>query len=174
MFAVHDVPQPTPQPTSTQDVAPPPTPLTPAAERTIPTLTVIRPGTEPPTPAPATPASVKSWATGTAAPWLSGMFLPPDIVKQDRPSLQKIHRYGKGGTQTLDNGPLRLVSRAWSWFALYHTARGYLRGWLMERPVRGVVFTTLVITAAYIPETRAVLTVVLWPAHEVIDLLTNY
>jgi hypothetical protein len=177
MSAAHQ-PNTQPAPATATGPATPPAPPVPLAEQTIPNLTVVRPDTPQPPPVPAEPVpsnqdKAKAWLTGTAAPWTREAFVPPDIVRHDRPSLQKLHSYGKDGTQTVD-GPLRLISRAWSWFAMYHAARGYTRAWLIERPIRGVVFATLVIIAAIIPETRAVLTIALWPAHQVIELITDF
>jgi len=192
MSAVHELPQPTPA--STTDRARPPVPPETDVEKTIPNIPAIRPDTHlSVVPASGTtgPAGddadgpgragagspvdrAKAWAEDTAKPWLRDTFSPPDIATKDQPSLQKIRRYGKENTQTPDVPVLRAVSEAWSWIAMYHAARGYTRAWLMERPVRAVVFLALLITASLLPGTRAVLTVLLWPAHTAIELLTNY
>ncbi|MFE5565995.1 hypothetical protein ACFQ68_13495 [Amycolatopsis japonica] len=192
MSAVHELPQPTPA--STTDQARRPVPPETDVEKTIP-IPAIRPDTHlsvvpPPDTTGATgpvedvtggpdgggsPVDrARSWTEGVAKPWAKDLFGPPDIATQDRPSLQKLRRYGKENTQTPDVPVLRAASQAWSWIAMYHAARGYTRAWLMERPVRAVVFLALLITASLLPGTRAVLTVLLWPAHTAIELLTNY
>uniref|UniRef100_UPI003F49083E hypothetical protein n=1 Tax=Amycolatopsis sp. CA-293810 TaxID=3239926 RepID=UPI003F49083E len=196
MSAVHELPQPTPA--STTDQARRPVPPETDVEKTMP-IPAIRPDTHlsvvPPPAATGVPGPAgntanateaedtgpgslvdraKTWSEDTAKPWAKGMFGPPDIATKDRPSLQKLRRYGKDNPQTPDVPVLRAASQAWSWIAMYHAARGYTRAWLMERPVRAVVFIALLITASLLPGTRTVLTVLLWPAHTVIELLTNY
>ncbi|EME61929.1 hypothetical protein H074_09595, partial [Amycolatopsis decaplanina DSM 44594] len=118
MSAVHELPQPTPA--STTDRAQPPVPPETDVEKTIP-IPAIRPDTHlrvvpPPGTADATgPAGdvtsdaagtggspvdrARSWTEGVAKSWAKDMFGPPDIATKDRPSLQKIHRYGKENTQ---------------------------------------------------------------------------
>ncbi|MBE1580474.1 hypothetical protein ACFORH_43085 [Amycolatopsis roodepoortensis] len=195
MSAVHELPQPTPA--STTDQARPPVPPETDMEKTIPNIPAIRPDTHlsvVPPPGTSGPAGdnwigtgepvgdsggspvdrAKAWTEDVAKPWAKDLFGPPDIATKDRPSLQKLRRYGKENTQTPNVPVLRAASQAWSWIAMYHAARGYTRAWLMERPVRAVVFLALLITASLLPGTRTVLTVLLWPAHTVIELLTNY
>ncbi|UJW36947.1 hypothetical protein L3Q67_45110 (plasmid) [Saccharothrix sp. AJ9571] len=177
MSSVHDAPYP---PTSTPDTAAAPTPH--PAEQTIPNLMIVRDGTAP-VPAPEAEVSVsrvaelKAKASAKLDPLAKKsreLVVPPDIVTKDLPSLAKIREYGRAGTAVPETGPLRAASKTWSWFAMYHAARGYLRAWLMQRPSRAAVFLALVVLAALIPATRVVLTVLLWPAHQVIELITNF
>jgi hypothetical protein len=119
------------------------------------------------------PERVKTWVQDTALPWARDLVVPPDIVTEDQPSLRKLHEYGRSGQQVPDKGVLRTVSRVWSLFAIYHAARGALRGWLMARPARAAVFLALLVTTALIPDGRRVLTLALWPAHTAIARLTN-
>lgn len=100
-------------------------------------------------------------------------FRPPDIWSTDRPALSKLVAYGRHGQQVPDGGVARAAATAWSWFAALNAALGYARAWITERPSRTAVAAALVVLAALIPQTRAVLTVALWPAHTAIDLITD-
>ncbi|OLZ51679.1 hypothetical protein BS329_15555 [Amycolatopsis coloradensis] len=166
MSAVHDEQQPAGT-TTTTDVVTGEHPAQPRPEH----LQVIDPDSEPPL--PPVKERITDFVTNKALPRCRSMFVPPDFITQDRPSLKKVHAYGKHGQQVPDEGLLRLVARAWSWFAMYHEGRGALRGWLMSNPSRACVFVALLITTALIPEGRMVLTWLLWPAHTVIELLTD-
>lgn len=100
-------------------------------------------------------------------------FTPPDVWSKPRPSLREITHYGRYGQQIPDDGLARAASVAWSWLATVNATVAYAWQWVTERPSRTTVALVLVTLAALVPTTRAVLTVLLWPAHTGIELITN-
>ena len=128
-------------------------------------------GIEPETPLPPMERVLADWRAALLA-LVKRHFGPPDVWKDDSPSVKKVVNYGRFGQQVPDR--LRPVAVVWSWFAAYHVARGHLRAWLMARPARAVVSTAVVVGVSLTPEGRQVLTYLLWPEHEVIHLITNW
>lgn len=101
-------------------------------------------------------------------------FTPPDIWSKGRPSLLDVVNYGRYGQQVPDEGMARTAARAWSWFAALNAAVAYAWQWVTERPSRTTIAVVLVVLSTLVPAARAVLTVLLWPAHTAIELITDY
>ncbi len=101
-------------------------------------------------------------------------FTPPDIWSKGRPSLLDIVNHGRYGQQVPDEGMARTAARAWSWFAALNAAVAYAWQWVTERPSRTTIAVALVVLSTLVPAARAVLTVLLWPAHTAIELITDY
>lgn len=68
-------------------------------------------------------------------PLMSG-FTPPDIVRQDRPSLRKVWAYGARGAYTAESGSWRAAGRLYSFAASAAIGVLYYLAWLVERPSR--------------------------------------
>lgn len=98
---------------------------------------------------------------------------PPDIWSVDRPALSKIVNYGRYGQQVPDEGMARAAARAWSWFAVINAAVAYAWQWVTERPSRTTIAVALVVLSTLVPAARTALTVLLWPAHTAIELITD-
>lgn len=98
---------------------------------------------------------------------------PPDIWSKGRPSLLDIVNHGRYGQQVPDEGMARTAARAWSWFAALNAAVAYGWQWTTERPSRALITAALVVLAALVPQTRAVMTLLLWPAYTGIELITD-
>lgn len=101
-------------------------------------------------------------------------FTPPDIWSADRPALSKLVNYGRYGQQVPDDGAARAAARAWSVFAALNAAAAYAWQWVTERPSRTTIALLLVVLASLVPAARAVLTVLAWPAHTAITVLTDF
>ncbi|MGW9310667.1 hypothetical protein ACWGPQ_21930 [Saccharomonospora azurea] len=101
-------------------------------------------------------------------------FTPPDIWSRGRPSLLDVVNHGRYGQQVPDEGLARAAAKAWSWFAALNAAVAYVWQWVTERPSRTTIAVGLVVLASLVPTARAALTVLLWPAHTVIEILTDF
>ncbi|TLW89259.1 hypothetical protein FFT09_22760 [Saccharomonospora piscinae] len=101
-------------------------------------------------------------------------FTPPDIWSEDRPALSKVVNYGRYGQQVPDEGAARAAATAWSWFAALNAAVSYAWQWVTERPSRTTIAVALVVLASLVPAARTALTVLLWPAHTAIELITDH
>lgn len=99
---------------------------------------------------------------------------PPDIWSKGRPSLLDVVNHGRYGQQVPDEGLARAAAKAWSWFAALNAAVAYVWQWVTERPSRTTIAVVLVVLSTLVPAARAVLTVLLWPAHTAIELITDY
>lgn len=101
-------------------------------------------------------------------------FTPPDIWSKGRPSLLDVVNHGRYGQQVPDEGLARAAAKAWSWFAALNAAVAYVWQWVTERPSRTTIAVALVVLASLVPTARAALTVLLWPAHTAIELITDH
>lgn len=99
---------------------------------------------------------------------------PPDVWNEDRPALVKMWRYARYSEQFPPTGPARWAAIGYRALASVYDARDYTKCWLRERPARAVIVAGLVALAALFPPTRMLLTVLLTPAHVLIELITNY
>lgn len=99
---------------------------------------------------------------------------PPDIWSKGRPSLLDVVNHGRYGQQVPDEGLARAAAKAWSWFAALNAAVAYAWQWVTERPSRTTIAVVLVVLASLVPAARTALTVLLWPAHTAIELITDY
>jgi len=99
---------------------------------------------------------------------------PPDIVRQDRPSLGKMWRHARHGSYAAGNHITRVLGVTYALFALVYTAWQYLKAWVAERPTRAAIAAVVLTVAAATPLGRDVLTVALWLPAQLIHLLTNF
>lgn len=89
---------------------------------------------------------IKAWRVAMAA-----LFTPPDIVRTDRPSLQKAWAYASRGEWTSPTGAPRRAGQVYAWFAISAKAALYTLDWIIERPARAVTAAALVALFAQFP-----------------------
>lgn len=86
------------------------------------------------------------WARDVGA-----LFTPPDIVRKDRPSLQKAWAYASRGEWTSRAGVYRRAGQAYGVFALVFKTLAYYADWVVERPTRLAAATAVVLLLAQFP-----------------------
>ena len=87
--------------------------------------------------------------------WLrkvGALFTPPDIVREDRPSLEKAWAYASRGEWTNRTGVYRRAGQAYAAFALAVKTICYSIEWVAERPSRlGAAAVLVWLLAQYPP-----------------------
>lgn len=90
----------------------------------------------------------------TFSEWIAGLkewATPPDIVTEDRPSLQKTAAYAMRGEWTTSGGVYRRAGQAYMVFALVVKTACYSIDWVTERPTRLAAAAVLVWLLAQFP-----------------------
>lgn len=102
-----------------------------------------------------TPTPPQEGASSTVQRWLAWAVEQvgvPDVVSQDRPSLEKVWRYARYSEQVPPEGPARWFSIGYAGLSLTMTALAYTLAWVAERPARlgtaAVLFTVLAVWLA--------------------------
>ncbi|MBO0872106.1 MAG: hypothetical protein J2P19_01810 [Pseudonocardia sp.] len=95
-------------------------------------------------------------------------LVPPDIVRLDRPSLQRQAYYAWYGEQCPEVGPARFLSKVYAVFvSLPAKALAYWFEWICEAPARLVLAYLTFVALMQIPAVRAVThflgSLLLWP-----------
>lgn len=83
--------------------------------------------------------------------FLTSTLAPPDIVRQQRPSLREAFNHARWGTHHPAEGPARAVSIVAALVLLPFVAAGYLWSWVFERPARVIFVGSLALVGSRIP-----------------------
>jgi hypothetical protein len=97
-----------------------------------------------------------------------------EVWTTPRPALRDIWRHARWGGPTAGNAAARTAATAYAVGAIGLHAALHLTGWLLERPSRAAVTTAVLGAIALTSWGRAALTILLFPVHLSVDLLTDY
>jgi hypothetical protein len=83
---------------------------------------------------------------------IAGVFTPPDIVSEDRPSLKKVWAHAARGEWTRKTGLPRRVGQIDALFiSVPFVALFYLCAWTVERPSRRIAAAVLLVLLFQVP-----------------------
>lgn len=82
---------------------------------------------------------------------VGALFTPPDIVKEDRPSMRKRWAYASRGEWTARTGVYRRAGQAYAIFAVAVSSVLAYIDWVFERPSRLAAAIALVMLLAQFP-----------------------
>lgn len=89
------------------------------------------------------PARAAAPARARVLDWVKGEVTPPDLIRNQRPSVQASWWYAHYGEQNPAEGPGRVLSRLYALICLPARTLIAYADWIVERPLRLLLFVGL-------------------------------